>query len=178
MKIFSLDNDNKYSIISRPFHWLRFLLLSTIYLCAYTKIMDHRMFGITMFVFIIFNIVWRFFNKTPNSFAGSNLESNVEKLVHISMYVLLVSLPILGYSASMSDVNILGINIPNIYSIDLFSKIYLNQHLNMDIFAFRSFIGGIHKFLTIILLLLVSLHVFVIAFNRIVKKTGELKRMI
>jgi cytochrome b561 len=132
--------------------------------------MDHRMFGITMFVFIIFNIVWRFFNKTPNSFAGSNLESNVEKLVHISMYVLLVSLPILGYSSSMSDVNI--------YSIDLFSKIYLNQHLNMDIFAFRSFIGGIHKFLTIILLLLVSLHVFVIAFNRIVKKTGELKRMI
>jgi cytochrome b561 len=128
------------------------------------------MFGITMFVFIIFNIVWRFFNKTPNSFAGSNLESNVEKLVHISMYVLLVSLPILGYSSSMSDVNI--------YSIDLFSKIYLNQHLNMDIFAFRSFIGGIHKFLTIILLLLVSLHVFVIAFNRIVKKTGELKRMI
>lgn len=170
MKIFSLDNDNKYSIISRSFHWLRFLLLSTIYLCAYTKIMDHRMFGITMFVFIIFNIVWRFFNKTPNSFAGSNLESNVEKLVHISMYVLLVSLPILGYSSSMSDVNI--------YSIDLFSKIYLNQHLNMDIFAFRSFIGGIHKFLTIILLLLVSLHVFVIAFNRIVKKTGELKRMI
>lgn len=170
MKIFSLDNDNKYSIISRSFHWLRFLLLSTIYLCAYTKIIDHRMFGITMFVFIIFNIVWRFFNKTPNSFAGSNLESNVEKLVHISMYVLLVSLPILGYSSSMSDVNI--------YSIDLFSKIYLNQHLNMDIFAFRSFIGGIHKFLTIILLLLVSLHVFVIAFNRIVKKTGELKRMI
>ena len=36
-EIFSLNNDNNYSIISKSFHWLRFLLLILIYYGAFTN---------------------------------------------------------------------------------------------------------------------------------------------
>ncbi len=176
MKIFYLDNNEKYSILSRLFHWLRVLLLFLIYLGAYTKFFDHKILGITIFIFIALNIFWRLFNKSPKSFAGSNLEENIEKIVHNAMYVFILSLPILGYLSSMNNINILGLNIHSIYHYNWFVS-YLENSLRIDIFVFRSFIGNIHKFLTIMLLTLIGLHIFVIIFNRILRKTGELKRM-
>lgn len=176
MKIFNLDNDSKYSILSRFFHWFRFIILLAIYLGAYKQVFDHRILGIIMFVFISLNIAWRFFNKSPKSFAGSIIEENIEKAVHTSLYVLIFSLPILGYLASMNNIHVFGVNIHSIYHYDWFTS-YLEDTLKIDVFSFRGFIGVIHKFLTTILLCLAGLHIFVIIFNRIFRKTGELKRM-
>ena len=75
----------------------------------------------------------------------------------------------------MWEMSIFGINIPHIYGFQWFQS-YLAS-INIEPMTFRSFIGSIHRSLTTLLLILVGLHVFVIIFNRIFRKTGELKRM-
>ncbi|MCL2567639.1 MAG: cytochrome b/b6 domain-containing protein [Alphaproteobacteria bacterium] len=164
-KLFSLDNDSSYSSISKFFHWGRFALLAAIITATSFDIEIHKFLGTIMLFFIVLNIVWRLFNKYPKTYASSTLETNVEAIVHIAMYALLFFIPIFGMLAN-TDANDAE-----------FARI-LELYLQLNIIGFKHLMQFFHVILVNLLIFLVIVHVVMIVFNRVFRKTGELKRML
>ncbi|MDR2007668.1 MAG: cytochrome b/b6 domain-containing protein [Alphaproteobacteria bacterium] len=163
--MFSLDKDDKYSPISKIFHWGRFVLIVLIIITTNFNMEIHFLLGTIMLVFITLNIIWRLFNKFPKTYATSTLEANIETLVHVAMYALLFFIPIFGMLAN-TDVNDVE-----------FAKV-LSEFLQVNILGFKNLMAFFHVIMVNFLMFLVVVHVVMIIFNKIFRKTGELKRMI
>jgi len=178
------DSENNYAKITKIFHWLRLVLLVLIYLSAWGDGLvglyfnHHKLFGSILFVVVIMNILWRLFNNYPKSSAGSVLEKNIQMIIYIFIYTILLISPILGYLGSKHDLDLYLFKIPAIYDFDLVSNFILEE-VKVDTGSFVKVIKAIHKlFVEFILLGLIGAHLLAIFGNMIIKKTNDIKKMI
>ncbi len=97
----------------------------------------HKSFGITMLILTLLRLTWRFLAGTPNDISSSRLQTLAAKIVHGTMYGILIAMPLSGWlynSASGFPLRWFGIiNLPKLFtgfnpSIKEFA---LNTHENL-----------------------------------------------
>lgn len=122
----------RYSSVSIGLHWFMLLLIAAVYTCMelreqYPKGSDirealkswHYMLGLSVFVLAWVRLVFRKIGPTPAIHSQSSLQTMLAKLVHLSLYVLMIVMPILGWltlSADGKAIPFFGLELPPLVS--------------------------------------------------------------
>lgn len=129
-----MDGVQKYPLAMRLLHWIRaFLILGMIWV-GWTMVgLDdkdptkfdvlfplHKSFGVLIFLLVLVQLALRRFLSVPApSRALSPTEARVAKIAHVALYVLMIAVPLLGYSRSSTftdsdGVTLFGLPIPEL----------------------------------------------------------------
>lgn len=100
---------NKWSAISRIFHWISALLLlmvlALIFLYENTDnslyIGLHKAFGISLLFWMIARVINRIFDRAPPAIPMPKWQQVISQLNHFALYVLLIAMPMAGLLMSV-----------------------------------------------------------------------------
>ena len=170
----------KYGAISIALHWFMFLLLVAVYACIelrelYPKGSDprellktwHFMLGLTVFTLVWFRLLARLSQTIPSiKPAISKWQIYISKITHISLYILMIGMPIGGWlilSAEDKSIPFYGLSLP--------ALITENSET-------AELIEDIHKTVGQVGYYLIGLHVLAALFHHYVIKDNTLLRML
>jgi len=178
----SLKNTSeKYGSVTKFLHWAIFLLFVTQYFLVYRReyfpknspeklqyILLHVSIGVVVLIMALFMITWRYANSRPlMPTSMSYFEIISAKLVHYSLYAMMVVQPISGIVMSQLSghhVNFFGwFDLPTLFA--------QNKYLGKLIF-------DIHVWGSYLIIGLVSIHVLAALFHHFVRRDSVLKRML
>lgn len=104
------NTEQSYGIVAKAFHWITVLMVFAmlslgiwmVRLDYYNEwrasiIAIHKSIGVTLFAIIVLRIAWKVFNKKPRPLGDNKLENTAAAVVHILMYVVILSSLISGY---------------------------------------------------------------------------------
>jgi cytochrome b561 len=173
------DKNQGYGIVSKLLHWIRGILLITIFVLAKIGLEEqHMLLGLVLFIIIIVNIFWRVFNLYPNTDAASVPEKNIQFIIFFLIYLCCFIIPILGYLGVRRPMDLFVFTIYPIYEIGVM-KDFVEAYLQMEIKSFTRLIRFIHEQMAhLLILILVVIHVLAVLFNTIIRKNNELKKML
>ena len=122
----------RYSSVSIGLHWFTLILLAAVYACMelreqYPKGSDirealkswHYMLGLSVFVLACVRLVFRKIGPAPRIHSLSPLQTALAKTVHLSLYVLMIAMPLLGWLALSADGKVIpffGLELPPLVS--------------------------------------------------------------
>lgn len=100
---------NKWSAISRFFHWVSALLLLVTWIMIFTYentdnsfyIGLHKAFGISLLLWMIARVISRVFTKAPPPVPMPKWQEMISKLSHFMLYALLIAMPMAGLLMSV-----------------------------------------------------------------------------
>ncbi len=178
-----LDNSERYSFISKFFHWVRAITLLIVFILAITMesftnlLAWHIAFAILLTTLTILNVLWRLFNVYPKSTAVNILEKNIQFVVYFGIYLLLLIIPLMGYLSLTYSLNILGVTIKPIYEFSLIDNLILdNTYLDKSM-VLASIVKWVHITFAWFLVFLIVMHIFAGIVINIKTKGAEIKRM-
>jgi cytochrome b561 len=170
----------RYSGVAMLLHWLiaaaviaNFIIPETLEGLPHEEFMDamwpHKALGLIIFVLIVLRIIWRFM-RTPPALPSSlkPWERALAKVVHTAFYVILLAMPIVGYTANSidgSDVNVFGLfTVPRL-------PVRVDDTLAHQLFDLHGAVGTL-------LLVLIGLHVLGALKHQFIDRNGDLYRML
>lgn len=172
---------NAFGSLSKLFHWLIALLVGAQFYLVWAPdfitisdtiktqyVLLHKSFGISILVLSTLFILWRTVNIRPLLPASQSFWKQIlAKIVHYSLFILLLAMPILGYLMSVADgraVRFFGLfELPNLVS----------TNPKMADFYFQT-----HSTLGYVFLALIGLHVAAALHHHFILKDDVLKRML
>lgn len=169
-----------YNAVSRAFHWLvvalvlvqigiAFVLPAIVPEAAEDSITAwHLATGSTILVVMLLRLAWRLTHPMPP--APADLRPVLRVLArgtHWAFYLVLILLPLLGWLAA----NAYGATPRLLGLIPLPRLLALNQ-------ALAETIGGVHKAVAMVLLVLIALHVSGAFYHAMIKRDGVIQRML
>ncbi len=100
---------NKWSALSRIFHWISALLLlmTWVFMFIYSNTDDsfyiglHKAFGVSLLFWMIARVINRLFVKAPPAVPMPKWQDIIGKLTHFALYALLIAMPIAGLLMSV-----------------------------------------------------------------------------
>lgn len=172
------NNTRRYGAIAQFFHWAMALaIIATLALGLWMVTLDyydpwyyrapliHRSVGVILFAALIARFIWQLTNPRPGSHEKS-LAHTAAHWLHLSFYVLLLSIMTTGYlisTASGKAVEVFNwFSIPSVY-----------QAKGMEDWA-----GELHYFLAMSTLVLVGLHALAALKHHFIDKDDTLRRML
>jgi cytochrome b561 len=162
------NTDNSWGLIAKIFHWAVALLiiwqlftgfnLSTLEFSpqkiAFIEL--HKIFGTSIFLFILIRLGWRFYNISPSNKDLPKAHQIISTIVHNLLYFLVILTTIQGTLMTQAggfDVKLLGlINVPRMISENLdiypfFKSIhYILWMLLLTTFVIHLMAGIYHRF--------------------------------
>jgi cytochrome b561 len=177
-----LNNTNtNYGYVSIFFHWLSALCVFGLFALGYymvdltyyhewykTAPELHKSIGILFFFLMIFRIVWRFKQISPDHLPShSLLEQKAGKIIHTLLYWLIFTIMITGYFISTADGR--GIEVFELFVVPALGSIIENQ---------EDVAGLIHKWLAYLLIALAILHALAALKHHFIDKDNTLNRII
>lgn len=173
-----MEND-KYSLALRIIHWLMAVfIIGMLSAGFYMKSLPasneikfsiyaiHKACGITLLGLIIIRILFRVFTYVPPFPANSpKLIIGITKIVHLSLYFLMVLMPLSGYVMSSAS----GIKIKYFFHIPLI----INKNKELAIAA-----NELHSLLAYSMIFFITLHILGALKHIFVDKQNILKRII
>ena len=170
-----------FGSISKLLHWFVFVLLTAQFLFIWQYnisfkgspeklhyMLLHKSVGITVLIFGIVFIIWRIINKQPlPPETQPGWKRIAAKIVHNSLLILIVIMPVLGYLLSCAAgraVSFFGL-------FTLPSLIPENKNLT-------SILDFAHEKLGFLILILVGIHVLAAFHHHFILKDNILKRML
>jgi cytochrome b561 len=172
-------NEERYHPIAILIHWLMAGVILVTWSIA-TVISDmplsptritgyswHKWLGVTILFLVIMRMLWRGFYPPPKFTIVMPLwQKRVMQLTHISLYILMITLPLVGWL--MSSAKGFSVNYFGLFELpDLVEK---NKELGI-------FLKETHEILANILVGLVLIHVFAALKHQLIDKDGLLSRM-
>ena len=168
-----------YGLVARALHWsmalgifglfvLGWWMRKLTYYSPYYKTAPelHQSIGIVLLVLLVFRILWKLFNKSPDDSDLTTVERNGSKLLHWGFYPLLLALMLAGYFISTLD----GRSIPLFWLVDV-PSIYSQKGL-------EDLAGKLHWFLAYLTIAIALLHGGAALWHHFIKRDNVLKRMI
>jgi cytochrome b561 len=166
--------------VAQAFHWLIVLLVLAQFVVGFTvhgtpvslerlKLLTlHKSIGVTVFTLVVLRLAWRLHSPAPALPAHmSRRQRFLAHGSHTLLYVLLLSMPIVGWIASSaSNLTVRWFflfNLPNLVDPDP---------------ALAAFAKGLHGVMAWLLLALVILHVAAAFWHELKLKDGVLRRML
>ena len=174
-----MTQTQKYSSTAITLHWLIALMIAVAFLVGLyvadlelspwkLKVLTwHKWTGVTIFLLVLFRILWRLSHRPPEMPAGmSDLMKKLAHLTHLAIYLLMVIVPILGWlHSSAAGVSVVYFNL--IPLPDLVGKDKALSHL----------FGELHENGAWALVALVGLHVAAALKHQLVDRDNLLARM-
>ena len=128
----------------------------------------HKSIGILLFVLMIFRLLWRYTQITPNHLEShSALERKAGKITHTLLYLLIFATMITGYLISTADGR--GIEVFSLVEVPGFGAMIENQ---------EDIAGLVHKWLAYVLIGLATLHALAALKHHFIDKDNTLNRII
>lgn len=128
---------------------------------------SHKLIGVTIFLIVLARLGYRLAHGAPASDRSlPSALTGLSHLVHWSIYVLLVAVPIGGY-----------IGVSYYGALNVFDTIPLPPVTEKDE-KFSEVIFGYHKLAAAILLALIGLHIAAAVYHRFIRKDRVVERML
>lgn len=140
----------------------------------------HKSFGLTILVFAILRLIWRFSNPSPKPDPASRLEHLGAKLAHGTLYFWMITMPITGYVANGGGTNFFGLfDIPSFRRTEIYD-VLVTQGMGIDFRTFEAPLDRFHKQISgqLLLWMLILLHVSAALYHHFWKKDQTLVRML
>lgn len=126
----------------------------------------HKSLGIIFAVLLILRMTWRWISTQPHSH-GEEWEKRLAHFSHIFIYLLLLSIVISGYLiVTAADV---GISVFNLFDIPA---------LNLPINRQADIAGWWHRWMSYLLIALITLHIGAAVKHQFINRDGTLSRML
>lgn len=171
------NTGSAYGPISKFFHWVVGTLVILMLLFSYflddisnkdlkgMAFNIHKLIGLTILALMILRLIWTLINRKP-TLPGTKLwERWAEHLVHWSLYLALLVMPLAGWVGTVS-----GGRIPHLGN--LYFNLPLDKNEGLSDLSF-----SVHNTVAIIIIVLLSIHVLAALFHHFFKKDNVLKRM-
>lgn len=170
----------RYSGVVMLLHWLiaaaviaNFIIPETLEDLPHEQFMDamwpHKALGLIIFVLVVLRLLWRLMRKPPP--LPSSLkpwERMLAKTVHTAFYVILLAMPVVGYTANSfdgADVSVFGLfTVPRL-------PVATDHAFADKLFDFHGAVGTL-------LLVLICLHVLGVLKHQFIDRNGDLYRML
>jgi cytochrome b561 len=176
----SLKNStSSYGSITKMLHWLIFLFVLGLLFVGYfaqdigdkairSNIINmHKLTGLLVLFLMLFRALWAFVNIKPALPAETPFwQRIIERIIHLLMYIVLIAMPISGWimtSASGKP--------PRFFSWILSLPVLHSKSISENAWQ-------VHQAITIIILVLVSIHVLAAFYHYFIKKDNVLQRML
>ena len=175
------NTTERFGSVSKVLHWLVCILLTAQFILIWCRnslahgsperthyMQLHRAVGVTIFLVGLVFIFWRMLNQQPLPPASQpRWQRLVAKIVHRSLLILLVLMPMVGYVLSCAEGK--AVNFFGVFTLPCL----IPEHKNLfTLFA------GIHEELGILILILVGIHVLAALTHHFILKDDVLKRML
>ncbi|MBX3708334.1 MAG: cytochrome b [Gammaproteobacteria bacterium] len=173
------NTTTSYGSVTKLFHWLIFLLVLAIIPLGYTmgSIQDkvlrsqvvniHKLIGVSILILMLLRALWALNNIKPAlPFQTPNWQRWVERCMHVVLYVGLIIMPLSGLIGSVA-----AGKPPQLGSIRIEFPVALNKPLAEFMFEY------IHEPLALILIALISIHIFAALYHHFIKRDDILRRM-
>lgn len=167
-----------YGAISKLFHWVIFVLLFCMIVFGYfledvpedyqgLAYNVHKLTGLTILVLMILRLFWTITNPKPELPVATTLWQRVaERLVHWSLYVAVIGMPLAGWIGSVA-----AEHPPHLGSWIIGLPIAPSKSLADNAF-------DVHGYLAIAIIVLVGIHVAAALYHHFVRKDDVLRRML
>ncbi len=137
---------NTYDSVSIAFHWITvFLVLALFVLALFPGIVKgsialHKTLGTTVFVVVVLRLLWRLFKaRLPRPETGVPLLLRLgAKAAHAALYLLLLTVPVLGYlylDAKGLPLYLFGFE--GVEALEMPSAVYYDRKLAMTIYGWK-----------------------------------------
>ncbi len=172
------NTQNKYGLIAMLLHWsMAILIIALFALGTYMVELDyyhpwyklapdlHRSFGVIVAGLMIFRLAWRLSNKRPDEL-GAVWERRLARWLHRLFYALIAGIVVSGYLITTADGQ--PVVVFNLFDIPAVLTSIENQ---------EDIAGEIHEWLTMTLIILVSLHALAALKHHFINRDSTLRRM-
>jgi len=182
-----------YGLVAITLHWLVALGFLGAYLAVYyrqwftenktpenwTALQLHLSFGLTIGVFVLLRVVWKFINTTPNALPGTPLEHKAAKYMHWLLYAFMIVMPITGYLGSGAPIDYFFLfELPKFADTQVFQTL-VGEGMGLTFKEFEGPVDFVHKRSGEYLVwVLVLVHAGAALYHHFVRKDGVLMRML
>ncbi len=175
------------------FHWSVAILFLLAYVSVYyrqwftqpstdinmTALYLHLSIGITIAVFVLLRILYKFIDKTPKDPPGSKFEHMAAKGAHILLYAVMIIMPLTGYFGTGLDTDFFFLfEIPRFQDTAIYNTIIVDL-LGLTWEQFEPPIDFIHKQGgATIVWMLITVHIAAALYHHFIRKDNVLRRML
>lgn len=177
--MFSRNTISSYGSVSKFLHWAIFLLVTAMLIFGFylseipkkyagTAYNLHKLTGLVIFFSMLFRLVWSRLTLKPDlSSEALPWQRFIEKMVHSSLYLAIISMALVAWVASSVAGRPPG---------------FLGYKLGLPMMVFNKSIIEpafiLHKYIGFLIIGLVGIHVCAALYHHYIKKDTVLKRMI
>ncbi len=173
------NTDESFGIIARLLHWLIFLLVVGMLIAGSilsslpngtvkSLLMGlHKSTGVVLLLLVLLRLCWRLINPKPHDLGANPFENKLGRLMHIFIYILLISQPITGIV--MSQLSGYPVKVYGLFTLpDFFEK---NPGLG-------KFFSETHGFIATVLAISIVIHVAAALKHHYIDRDRTLMRMV
>ncbi len=187
------NTDKRYGKIAMIFHWSVAILFLLSYITVYyrqwftqpstdinmTALYLHLSIGITVAVFVLLRIIYKFIDKTPKDVPGSKFEHWVAKSAHILLYAIMITMPLTGYFGTGLDTDFFFLfEIPRFQDTAIYNIVVI-ELLGLTWETFEPPIDFIHKQGgATIVWMLIAVHIAAALYHHFIRRDNVLRRML
>lgn len=137
----------------------------------------HWILGICVGVAFLPRLLWRIFSIQPTPISHSRLERLLAIVAHVSLYVVMVVMPLTGYMNTDDPTRFGLFTIPSFQYTSFFSWISSTYGVTWQ--TFSDFIWSIHRFLgKWVVWPLIAVHASAAIYHHAIRKDATLRRML
>ena len=182
-----------YGLVAITLHWLVALGFLGAYMAVYyrqwltenktpenwTALQLHLSFGLTIGVFVLLRVVWKWINTTPKAVPATPMEHKTAKSLHWLLYAFMIIMPITGYLGSGAPIEYFFLfDLPKFADTSVFQS-GVADWLGMTFKEWEGPLDFIHKRSGAYLVwVLILLHAGAALYHHLVRKNSVLKRML
>ena len=183
----------RYGTIAMALHWGIAVLFVALYVSVYFRqwftepktelnlsaLHLHLSFGITAAVFVFLRVLYKLWSRPPLEAPGTPLEHLAAKSVHVTLYAVMIVMPITGYLGTGVDTDFFGLfDITQFRNTAMYDTV-VRGWLGMNWQQFEPPIDFVHKNGgAYFVWLLIGVHVAAALFHHIIRKDNVLRRML
>lgn len=172
------NTEISYGSVSKFFHWLIFILLFVMIIYGFClayipknyqgiAFNIHKLTGLTILVLMILRLLWSFINPKPMLPFDTPVWQRIgERIVHWSLYLVIIAMPLAGWIGSCA-----AGRPPHIDGLRLDLPIQKNDALVDTAF-------NVHNTLALVIIALFCIHVMAALYHHFIKKDDILRRML
>jgi len=174
------NTDSTYGMIAIVLHWVvAIIVINQFILGLWMVDLDyydawyrrapelHKSIGVTLFLIMVFRLIWRWVNKKPQTISGKPwLEKRIVRIVHSILYFLIFFVMLSGYLISTADGR----------PIEVFGMVNIPATLT-GIEKQEDIAGNVHLILAIALVSLSSFHAMAALKHHFINRDKTLIRM-
>jgi cytochrome b561 len=186
------NSTDQYGLAARLFHWTTAAAFIAAYVVVYYVIWIiadnknpeyvrtlniHWALGLLVGFLVVPRLVWKWLNVQPDEVPGSRVERLMARVAHISLYALMIVLPITGYLGTRHGTSFGLFEIPSFGETALFG--WIASTWNLTFKEFEAPLDIVHHFLgKWVAWPIVLLHIVAAFFHHWVRRDTTLTRML